>query len=173
MGYLGRLLSALCLALVWLHSSAQAGEWDDAKAAFWQSDMDTVIRLLRPGAEQGNHDYQHFVGTAYYWKQDYRESATWYLLAANQGDAKAQQDLGQYYLQGKGVPRDYLEAYKWFAMAAANERDQPWQRWSNEELDRLEHQMSPEQVIEAQRRAKEWHPAGASALEKLLPRLSW
>ena len=39
-------------------------------------------------------------------------------MAADQGDAEAQYNLGLMYYQGKGVAQDYLAAMKWFRMAA-------------------------------------------------------
>ena len=41
-------------------------------------------------------------------------------LAADQGDAYAQVRLGLSYAKGEGVPQDYVEAYTWFAVAAAH-----------------------------------------------------
>ena len=43
----------------------------------------------------------------------------WYLLAAAQGFARAQFNLGQMYEESRSVPQDYLEAAKWFRLAAA------------------------------------------------------
>jgi len=37
---------------------------------------------------------------------------------AKQGDADAQFNLGSMYYQGKGVPKDYKQAYAWFTKAA-------------------------------------------------------
>jgi TPR repeat protein len=39
-------------------------------------------------------------------------------LAADQGEAAAQADLGTSYLNGEGVVQDYAEAVKWFWLAA-------------------------------------------------------
>ena len=50
--------------------------------------------------------------------QDYAESAKWYRLAADQGDAYAQYNLGQMYREGRGVPKDYAEAAKLYRLAA-------------------------------------------------------
>ena len=41
---------------------------------------------------------------------------------AESGDATAQAKLGQMYAEGKGMPQDYVEAMKWFRLAA----DQGW-----------------------------------------------
>ena len=38
--------------------------------------------------------------------------------AAEQGDAKAQCDLGVMYFEGQGVAQDYAEACKWYRKAA-------------------------------------------------------
>ena len=47
------------------------------------------------------------------------EAATWYRKAASQKLAGAQNSLGGMYLFGEGVPKDPVEAYKWFSLAAA------------------------------------------------------
>src|SRR5437870_12949276 len=39
-------------------------------------------------------------------------------VSAEQGDAKAQDNLGVSYSQGRGVPRDDTEAVRWFRKAA-------------------------------------------------------
>ena len=40
--------------------------------------------------------------------------------AAERGDAYAQNNLGFMYASGEGVPQDFAEAYKWWAVAAMN-----------------------------------------------------
>jgi TPR repeat protein len=50
--------------------------------------------------------------------QDYKEAAKWYRMAAEQGHAWAQYNLGGMYLRGQGVPQDYKEAAKWWRKAA-------------------------------------------------------
>ena len=42
----------------------------------------------------------------------------WYRLAADQGNADAQNNLGAMYDNGQGVPQNYAEAVKWFRLAA-------------------------------------------------------
>ncbi|WP_236376310.1 tetratricopeptide repeat protein [Mesorhizobium muleiense] len=49
---------------------------------------------------------------------DYVEAAKSYRLAADQGHAKAQFNLGHMYATGLGVPQDYVEAMKCFRLAA-------------------------------------------------------
>ena len=50
--------------------------------------------------------------------QDYAEAVKWYRLAAEQGYAFAQFNLGVKYEKGQGVPQDYAEAVNWFRIAA-------------------------------------------------------
>ena len=50
--------------------------------------------------------------------QDYKEAIKWYRLAAEQGNANAQYNLGLMYDNGEGVPQDYKEAVKWYRLAA-------------------------------------------------------
>src|SRR5947199_2117398 len=50
--------------------------------------------------------------------QDYVEAVRWYRLAAEQGNAEAQNDLGVMYLDGLGLREDAAEAAKWYRKAA-------------------------------------------------------
>ena len=51
-------------------------------------------------------------------EQNYEEAAKWYLKAAEQGNAEAQNNLGKCYGNGLGVEQNYEEAAKWFRKAA-------------------------------------------------------
>jgi len=46
------------------------------------------------------------------------EAIKWFRRAAEQGDTDSQFNLGQFYISGKGVPKDSAEAAKWFRKAA-------------------------------------------------------
>ena len=52
--------------------------------------------------------------------QDYKQAVKWYTKAAEQGNAKAQYNLGVMYAKGQGVPQDNVYAHMWFNLAAAN-----------------------------------------------------
>ena len=57
------------------------------------------------------------------------------------------------YFMGKGVPQDYVEAHKWLSLAAAQGyKDVAKFR------DLIASTMTPEQIAEAQRLAREWKP---------------
>jgi hypothetical protein len=51
--------------------------------------------------------------------QDYAEAMRWYRLAANQGEAEAQANIGYLYAHGLGVPQDCAVATEWIGRAAA------------------------------------------------------
>ena len=60
--------------------------------------------------------------------QDDAEAVRWYRLAAEQGHAHAQNNLGVMYAAGLGVPHDYVSAHMWLNLAAAtgDESPSPW-----------------------------------------------
>ena len=61
--------------------------------------------------------------------EDDAEAVRWYRLAADQGLANAQYNLGVMYADGEGVPEDDAEAVRWYRLAAdqglANAQLQP------------------------------------------------
>ncbi len=88
---------------------------------------------------------------------DYTEAAKWYRLAAEQGNAEAQLNLGIMSTEGQGVPQDHVMAHKWLNLAAAQggtTRDT-----AVKSRDAVAAKMSPEQIAEAQRVAREWMAA--------------
>jgi TPR repeat protein len=132
-----------------------AGPLEDAVAAIVRGDDQTAVGLLRPLAEQGDARAQYHLGTRYFTgmgvPQDYGEALEWFRLSADQGDAQGQGALGSMYYMGKGVPQDYVLAHMWFNLSAAR-GGSPARR------DSILHQMTPEQIAEAQRLAREWKP---------------
>lgn len=52
-------------------------------------------------------------------RQDVREAAEWYRLAAKQGDAHAMASLGLMAIDGRGVPKDPVAGRDWLEQAAA------------------------------------------------------
>ena len=50
--------------------------------------------------------------------QDDAEAVAWYRRAAEQGNARAQYNLGGMYREGRGVPQDDAEAVAWYRRAA-------------------------------------------------------
>ena len=65
--------------------------------------------------------------------------------AAEQGHAMAQNNLGVQYATGEGVPENYVFAYAWFNLAAAQGHES-----AQEAKDRVSRRMTNEQVARAQ-----------------------
>ena len=57
-------------------------------------------------------------GNKYYNKKDYNSAVQYYHKAAEQGNAKAQNNLGLCYEKGRGVTKSISEAVKWYRKAA-------------------------------------------------------
>ncbi len=131
-----------------------------------------ALRWFRLAAAQGNAMAQNSLGLTYERGQgvpkDYQKALRWYRLAqgqayeeailsyrraANQGDATAQYNLGEMYMLGRGVPKDYTQAYVWVALAAAQD-----DKKAAGLRDYLESVMTPAQIAEAQRLVREWKP---------------
>ncbi len=81
------------------------------------------------------------------------QAEQWYRKAAEQDDAIGQSGLGSMYLEGEGVPKDFVVAYMWFNLAAAHGDD-----GAKRYRDIVEAQMTPDQIAEAQRPSREWKP---------------
>lgn len=77
---------------------------------------------------------------------------------AESGDADAQFDLAVLYHVGEDLPQDYVQAYKWYSVAAprfqANEQSMRERALKNR--DRIASLMTPAQLNEAKRLASEW-----------------
>lgn len=61
---------------------------------------------------------QYEMGRKFHESQNYPEAEKWYRKAAEQGNAKAQYNLGNCYCLGEGVKHNYKEAIKWYRKAA-------------------------------------------------------
>jgi len=92
--------------------------------------------------------------------QDHAEAVKWYRKAADQGLAQAQSRLGVMYAKGQGVSQDYVEACKWFDLAAARfaASDAMLRDEAVSNRQGIAAGMTPTQIAEAQRLAREWKP---------------
>lgn len=74
--------------------------------------------ILRPLADKGRATAQNLLGEMYRLQKDYAAAAKWYGMAAKQGNARAQNNMGRLYTVGHGVNKDDKEAAAWFRKAA-------------------------------------------------------
>ena len=77
--------------------------------------------------------------------------------AAEQGNALGQVNLGRMYDHGHGVPQDYAQAHMWYNLASHAE-DPPTREMAVKNRDDVATKMTPAQIAEAQRMAREWKP---------------
>jgi uncharacterized protein len=123
-------------------------------------DYGAAVIWYRKAALQDHAKAQFSVGVMYYEgegiTQDYAAAASWWRKAAEQGNLEAQYSLGLMYARGRGVPQDYVTAHKWLNLAAVNgNKDAVKGR------DIIAAQMTPAQIAEAQKLAREWKPTPA------------
>jgi TPR repeat protein len=75
---------------------------------------------------------------------------------ATQGEAAAQCRRGLMYSSGDGVPQDYVQAHQWFNLAAATSTTPSEHDQAVQARDRIAAKMTPAQVADAQKLAREW-----------------
>ena len=142
------------LNLGFMYNRGKGVPQDYAKALVW----------YRKAAEQGYALAQFNLGLMYHKgegvKQDNAEAVMWYREAAEQGFADAQINLGLMYSKGGGVPQDFILAHMWSSIAAsrypASEKERRDKAIRNR--DTLATRMTPAQIAEAQKLAREWKP---------------
>ena len=76
-------------------------------------------------------------------------------MAAEQGDAKAQFGLGVMYATGEGIPKDYIQAYAWVNIGAAQIGDEE----SGEFLETIAEEMTASAITKAQNLSREYWEA--------------
>ena len=143
------------------HSSAEwmlgfcYSETDKKEAALW----------IAKAAQHGHMLAQNDLGALYAeggpgTPKNLTKAIQWYRKSAEQGHSTAQYNLGVCYAVGNGVPKDYVQAYKWFSLASASGQtwDESTSASAKENLEIAEARMTPGQVAEAQRLAREFKP---------------
>jgi uncharacterized protein len=124
-----------------------------------------AVKWFRKAAEQGDMLAQDSLGVYYSSgkgiPKDKIEAFKWYRKAAEQGQVDAQFSLGTMYSLGEGVPKNNVEAYKWYNLAAASGNE-----LAAELRTRLELEMTPQQIAEAQRLSASWQPKSSTAADK-------
>ena len=131
---------------------------------------DLVVR-----AKEGDAEAQNELGSLYYAgedvEQDDTEAVRWIKRAADQGYSPAQYNLGLLYFRsrgglgymlvyGAGVDEDYVLAYMWLELAGNGATSDFTRRLYAQQLDELAQRMTPDQIVDAKRLARDWevHP---------------
>jgi uncharacterized protein len=134
-----------------LYGNGEGGPQDYAKARQW----------YEKAAAQGNPNAQNNLGYLYVdgkgVPKDEKIGVDWIRKAAEQGDANGQDSLGEMYRDGRGVPQDDVLAYMWYSLAIAHSMGTA-QRSTIQNRDKITGRMTPVQIAEAQKLAREWKP---------------
>lgn len=158
----GRLDARLAAAVP--NEASAAALRDDAQNATLCGDYASRAKIIRALAERGDAGAQNILGAMYFYggthtsqdsiSQDKPEGVKWFRRAADQGDAEAQGQLSFIYLNGDGVPQNYVEALKWQTLRASQNKD----RDDDTLREMFISKMTPQQIAEAQRLASQWQP---------------
>ena len=84
--------------------------------------------------------------------RDRKLAAKWYLASAKQGYRKSQRRLGTMYALGYGMPKNYIKAYAWFKISAAQQSPK-----AISNLRKLEVHMTTEQIYYAKKLSKQYY----------------
>jgi len=145
-------------------------EHGDANAQFWlgagyergkgvEQDFAQALRWFAESAKQGNADAENMLGQMYEDAEgvarNFRQAAEWYRAACEHrpvcgGAGQGCNNLGLLYLDGRGVKRSRVEAYKYFKLSN-----------SAVNLDIVKCRMTADEIARAERRAERWieaHP---------------
>ncbi len=125
----------------------------------------TAVRWFLRSAGNGNPKAQAMLAHLYFsgeagMRRDLALSAAWDRKAADQGYAPAQYSLGALYENGFGMPQDFVEAMKWSILAISHyaPSETEGRRLAADNRDRQAQRLSPAEITEAQKRAREWKP---------------
>jgi S1-C subfamily serine protease len=124
-----------------------------------EKDAAAAVRLARPAAQKGNALAQAVLAQAYLrgeggLPRSLPQFVHWSQMAANQGNRLSMEVLAVSFHTGTGVPQDYVRAHMWANLAASRGSAR-----AAKLRDELAAKMTPDQIAEAQKAARQWHPS--------------
>ena len=113
---------------------------------------------FRKAADQGDAVAEFLLGNQYAIgkgvPQDYSEAMIWFRKAAEQGHPRAMLDLGVMYAEGRACRRTMF-----VPTCGSVYRRHRGEQIAVKTLEMAERQMTPAQITEAQKLARDWKPA--------------
>ncbi|MDO4440829.1 MAG: tetratricopeptide repeat protein [Moraxella sp.] len=93
---------------------------DDCVKAIENMDKKTVVSACQKILDANPQDAttQYRTGVAYDLTGDYKKAIEYYIKSAEQGNDKAQYNLGTLYYNGEGTTRDYAKALEYYTKSA-------------------------------------------------------
>jgi TPR repeat protein len=124
-------------------------------------DATKAVGWFRKAADQGDAIAQYQLGKMYLAGhgvlQNYVEALKWIEGSAELGYPKAQYHTGVMYKSGQGTPENNVLAYMWFSVAVSRSY-YPENRKATAARHAVAAKMTPAEIAEAQRLAREWKP---------------
>jgi TPR repeat protein len=119
-----------------------------------------VVAPCGPAAAGPQGDWVQVIAAAA--RGDHAQAQRLIRSLAERGDADAQYDLGTIYQAGEDLPPDFVQAYKWYQLAASRfaASEESMRDRAIKNRDRIAAVMTPAQIAEAQRLARVWKPTG-------------
>jgi TPR repeat protein len=121
-----------------------------------------AVKWYRKAVEQGNAGAQFNLGVMYAngrgVPQDDAGAVGWWRKAAEQDHASAQFNLGVMYHYGQGVPQDDVQAHMRYNLAASRFPPGEDRDTAVNNRDKIAKRMTPAQISEAEKLAREWKP---------------
>lgn len=145
------------------------------KGYFAPSDPRRALPFLEKAASLGDDDAQYQIGTLHRdgrgVAKDFEMAARYFAQAATQGKDDAARALGIAFAKGEGVSKNLVRAYFWLNVASMGEISQLMSSGAISEHRRKQFEdpayardlvaklMKPEEIVEAQRMVRDWHPS--------------
>lgn len=120
----------------------------DKGAAYW------ITLSAEQGYIRAQTELARMYKNADHVEQDLNKMLAWYRRAAEAGDVGAQLFVADAYAFGHGAEVDLIEAYMWYEIAL-----EYWGALAVRARDIVAEKMTPEQIAQAENRAREWRAA--------------
>jgi len=156
--------SSVCLlvliSIVFISSYSFANDFQEGLDAIHETNYEKALEKLMPLAAKGHAAAQYNLGVMHEWgngvPKDNNQAIKWYRLSAELSHRDAQNNLGAMYSKGEGAEQSFVDALKWFVISAGNDSEA-----GRKNIDIVEKRMTPEQITQARKLAREWvrlHP---------------
>ncbi len=122
-------------------SAKPNGDWYEAIS----KNQPDGVELEETDRETFNQAFKSYVAESF--KQAFKD----FHVLAKKGSSNSQYFLGVMCLQGLGTLQDYSQSHMWFNIAASQGHKK-----ARKHLDDLNHDLSINQISEAQKMAREW-----------------
>ncbi|HDP26234.1 MAG TPA: sel1 repeat family protein [Deltaproteobacteria bacterium] len=129
-----------------------------------EQNFDLAFRWIQKSAEQGKAHAQDYLGIMLEegrgTHKDVSLAASYFIRAAQQGNSNAQYNIGRLHAYGTGVPQNFVIAYMWLELSASMNNASSLALQA-----KLKEVMTPEEIREAQKLAREWRQSGRAGGE--------